>query len=152
MERTLIILKPDALQRQLVGQILSRFDNKGLQLIGCKLIRLSPELAQRHYAVHKGKAFYEGLIRYITSGPVLALVFQAPQAIQIARTMMGATFGWQAQPGTIRGDLACSEGFNLIHGSDSAESAAQEIGLFFKPEELCEYELACATWLYGRNQ
>lgn len=152
MERTLIILKPDAVQRQLVGRILTRFEEKGLQLIGTKFMRISTELAQRHYAVHKGKPFFDSLLQYIASGPVMVMVFQADAAIKIARKMMGATFGCDAEPGTIRGDFGCSKGFNLIHGSDSPEAAAAEIGLFFDETELCDYDLACAPWLYGSNQ
>lgn len=149
MERTLIILKPDAVQRQLTGRIISRFEKKGLQIVGCKFMRMSPALAQRHYAVHKGKDFYEPLLRYITSGPVLVMVLQAHGVVAMARKLMGATFGSEAEPGTIRGDFGASQGFNLVHGSDSAETARSEIQLFFDDDELIDYELANHHWLYG---
>ena len=148
-ERTLIILKPDAVQRQLGGQILTRFERKGLQVVGGKFMRISRPLAEKHYAAHKGKGFYEPLLKYITSGPVWVLVLQAKDAIAMARKMMGATFGYQAEPGTIRGDFGCSRGFNLVHGSDSFEAAQAEIALYFKPDELQDYQLSNELWLYG---
>ena len=151
MERTLIILKPDAVQRQLVGRIMNRFEEKGLQIVGCKFMRISRELAQQHYAVHKGKPFYDPLLDYITSGPVMVIVLQGAGVIAMARKLMGATFGCEAEPGTIRGDFGGSRGFNLIHGSDSAESAANEIKLFFDDAELVDYQLANEHWLYGQN-
>src|SRR5271156_4030794 len=136
MERTLIILKPDAVQRGLCGRILARFEDKGLQIVGAKFMRISPELAGTHYAPHKGKPFYDGLVKFMTSSPVLVLALSGKDAIVITRKMMGATFGSKAEPGSIRGDFGVSNSFNLIHGSDSAESATRELGLFFKPEEL----------------
>ena len=148
-ERTLIILKPDAVQRQLCGQIISRFDQKGLKLAGGKFMQISRQLAEQHYAVHKGKPFYNSLLNYITSGAVWVLVFQGAGVIAMARKLMGSTFGNQAEPGTIRGDFGCSRGFNLIHGSDSPESAETEIKLYFRPDELVEYKLAGEHWLYG---
>ena len=151
MERTLIILKPDAVHRQLLGRILARFEAKGLQIVACKFMRISRELAERHYAVHKGKPFYDSLLAYMTSGPVLVLVLQAQGVIAMARKLMGATFGCDAEPGTIRGDFGGSRGFNLVHGSDSPESAQKEISLFFTPEEIVDYELANQHWLYGQN-
>ena len=122
-ERTLIILKPDAMQRRLVGPIISRFEAKGLQIAGMKLMRVTNDLAERHYAVHKGKPFYPGLIQYITSGPVVVMVVEGQRAIATSRALMGKTFGFEAEPGTIRGDYALSKTYNLIHGSDSAASA-----------------------------
>ena len=149
VQKTLIILKPDAVQRQLTGRIIDRFEQKGLQLVAGKFMRISRELAETHYGIHKGKPFYDPLLKYITSGPVMVLVFQADRAIEIARQLMGATFGYEAQPGTIRGDFGCSRGFNLIHGSDSPESAQTEIKLFFRDDELIDYELTQQHWLYG---
>ena len=148
MERTLIILKPDALQRSLVGKILTRFEEKGLQIAGMKLVMITPELAAAHYAPHVGKPFYEGLVRFMTSSPVLVLCLQGKGVIDVARKMMGATFGFKAEPGTIRGDFGVSSSFNLIHGSDSPESAKTELALWFKPEELFTYDLANRVWTY----
>jgi nucleoside-diphosphate kinase len=151
MERTLIIIKPDAVQRQLVGRIIQRFEDKGLQIVAVRFMRISLGLAQRHYAVHKGKPFYEPLLQYITSGPVCVLVLQGPGVIAMARKLMGQTFGCDADPGTIRGDFGGSRGFNLIHGSDSPEAAQQEISLYFQPDDLVDYELANQHWLRGRD-
>jgi nucleoside-diphosphate kinase len=147
MEDTLIILKPDAVQRQLVGQITARFEAKGLRIVGMKMMQISRELAERHYAVHKGKDFYPRLIEYITAGPVAVMVLRGPKAIEVSRKMMGKTFGSQAEPGTIRGDLALCDTFNLVHGSDSTESAAYEIGLYFKKDEVLSYDVAAARWI-----
>lgn len=151
-ERTLIIIKPDGIQRHLAGRILSRFEQKGLQLVGAKFVLISEKLARQLYAAHKGKSFYEGLVKYISSAPVLVTVWQAEGVIEVVRKMMGATFGYDAQTGTIRGDFSCSRGYNLIHGSDSPESANREIPLFFGPDEIIDYELTDARWLYGRNE
>ena len=151
MERTLVIIKPDAVQRQLAGRIISRFEEKGLQIVAVKFMRLSQELAREHYAVHKGKDFFEPLIKYIISGPVLIMVLEADGVIAMARKLMGATFGSQAEPGTIRGDFGGSQGFNLIHGSDSTESAETEIKHFFNNDELVDYELTNKHWLYGNK-
>ena len=148
MERTLIILKPDAVQRGLAGRIISRFEEKGLQIVGMKMLTISQDLAARHYAPHIGKPFYEGLIRFMTSSPVIVMALQGNGAIDIARKMMGATFGFRAEPGTIRGDFGVSSSFNLIHGSDSPESAATELAIWFRPEELQSYELAGRLWQY----
>jgi nucleoside-diphosphate kinase len=148
MERTLIILKPDAVQRSLVGKIISRFEEKGLQIVGMKMLTISQDLAARHYAPHVGKPFYEGLVRFMTSSPVIVMALEGKGAIDICRKMMGATFGFKAEPGTIRGDFGVSTSFNLIHGSDSPESAKTELTLWFKPEELQTYELANRMWTY----
>jgi len=151
-ERTLIIIKPDAIQRHLAGDIIGRFEKKGLKLVAAKFMQISEELARQLYAVHRGKPFYEGLVKYLSSSPTLVMVWQAQGVIDITRKMIGATFGYDAQPGTIRGDFSCSKGYNLIHGSDSPESAEREIKLFFTPEEIIDYELANADWLYGQNE
>lgn len=150
-ERTLIIVKPDGIQRHLAGEIIGRFEKKGLKLVATKFVQISEELAGQLYAVHRGKPFFEGLIKYLSSAPVLVTVWETEHAIDIVRKMIGATFGYDAEPGTIRGDLSCSRGYNLIHGSDSPASAEQEIKLFFSPDEIIDYELTDAHWLYGRN-
>jgi nucleoside-diphosphate kinase len=151
VERTLIILKPDAVQRRLVGRIIQRFEDKGLALVAMKLMRISRELAERHYAPHKGKPFYPPLIDYITSGPVVVMVLEGPRCIDIARALMGKTFGYEAAPGTIRGDFSSARSYNLVHGSDAPESAAAEIALYFRPEELLSYPLASAEWVFPAN-
>jgi nucleoside-diphosphate kinase len=148
MERTLIILKPDAVQRALVGKIIARFEEKGLQIVGMKMLTISNDLAARHYAPHVGKPFYDGLVKFMTSSPVIVIALEGKGAIDICRKMMGATFGFKAEPGTIRGDFGVSTSFNLIHGSDSPESAKNELALWFQPEELQAYELANRTWTY----
>lgn len=148
MEKTLIILKPDAVQRGLVGEIVTRFERKGLQLVGLKLTTIPAAVAEQHYAPHKGKPFYDGLVRFMTSSPVVVLALAGKDAIAISRKMMGATFGSKAEPGTIRGDYGVSNSFNLIHGSDSPEAAAKEVGLFFKPDELQDWTPAVRAWVY----
>ena len=152
MERTLIILKPDAVQRGLCGQILARFEQKGLQIVAMKFSKLSPQLVETHYEPHRGKPFYAGLVRFMTSSPVIVLALEGKDAIAIARKMMGATFGSKAEPGTIRGDFGVSNSYNLIHGSDSSESATRELGLFFKPEELVEWQPASRQWTYDLSK
>lgn len=148
MERTLIILKPDAVQRGLCGEIITRFERKGLQVVGMKAMRIPQQTAETHYAPHKGKPFYEGLVKFMTSSPVVVVALQGKDAINISRKLMGATFGSKAEPGTIRGDFGVSNSFNLIHGSDSPESATRELGLFFKPEELVEWAPTIQSWVY----
>ncbi len=148
MERSLIILKPDAVQRRLIGRIIQRFEDKGFAVVGMKLLQMSRELAERHYAPHKGKPFYPGLINYITSGPVVVMVLQGDRCIEIVRTLMGETFGYEAHPGTIRGDFGVSRTYNLVHGSDSPESAATEIALFFSEDELVDYAPAGGEWVF----
>ncbi|HEX8524511.1 MAG TPA: nucleoside-diphosphate kinase [Tepidisphaeraceae bacterium] len=148
MERTLIILKPDAVQRGLCGEIITRFEKKGLQIVGSKLMKIPQQLAETHYELHRGKGFYAGLVRFMTSSPVLVLALTGKDAIAISRKMMGATFGSKAEPGTIRGDFGVSNSFNLIHGSDSPESAQRELGLFFRPEELLDWTPANQPWVY----
>src|SRR5205809_539951 len=146
MERTLIILKPDAVQRGLCGEIITRFEKKGLQVVGMKMMKIPTQLAETHYEPHKGKPFYPGLVRFMTSSPVVVLALAGKDAIAISRKMMGATFGSKAEPGTIRGDFGVSNSFNLIHGSDSPESAARELNLFFKPEELIDWTPTIQPW------
>ena len=148
MERTLLIIKPDAIQRRLAGDIIGRFERKGFQVIGMKMTRLPEDVLRRHYGEHEGKPFHEPLVRYMSANPVILMVVQAKGAIAIARKMMGKTFGCDAEPGTIRGDLAVSNRFNLIHGSDSPEAAEKEIALFFRPEEICEWLDSQEGWVY----
>ncbi len=152
MEQTLIILKPDAVQRRLIGRIIQRFEDKGLAVVGMKLMQISRDLAQRHYAPHKGKPFYSGLIDYITGGPVVVMVLQGRRCIVIARTLMGKTFGYEADPGTIRGDLGVSRTYNLVHGSDSPESATAEIALYFTQNELLNYAPMDDRWVFPTTE
>src|SRR5205809_5831958 len=152
MERTLIILKPDAIQRNLVGEIITRFERKGLQIVAAKLMKIPQQLAETHYEPHKGKPFYPGLVKFMTSSPVVVLVLEGKDAINISRKMMGKTFGSKAEPGTIRGDFGVSNSFNLIHGSDSPESAARELGLFFKPGEVVEWTPTIQSWVYDMGK
>ncbi len=147
MERTLIILKPDCVHRRLIGRIIQRFEDKGLTVVGMKLMQIDKPLAERHYAPHKGKPFYPGLISYITSGPVVVMVLEGPGVIAVARKMMGKTFGYEAEPGTIRGDFGMSKTLNLVHGSDGPETAATEIALYFQQGELLEYRTAADAWI-----
>lgn len=149
MERTLVLLKPDALQRRLVGPIIARFEAKGLKIVGMKLLQVSRDLAARHYAEHVGKPFYEELVQFITSAPVIALVLQGPRAIEAVRGLMGKTNPFDAAPGTIRGDFGRSVTMNLVHGSDSPAAAEREIPLFFAANELLDYEMADTAWLGG---
>ncbi len=152
MERTLIILKPDAVQRGLIGPIIARFERKGLQIVGMKLTRLDSAVARQHYAMHEGKPFYEGLIQFISSGPVVVMVLQGHHVIATVRKMMGATSGFNAEPGTIRGDFGLSSSFNLIHGSDSPATARAEIARFFAPEELLDFPAASGPWVYAPGE
>jgi nucleoside-diphosphate kinase len=151
-ERTLIIIKPDSIQRHLAGEIIRRFEKKGAKLVAAKFMQLSEELVSQLYAVHKGKGFFEDLVKFLSSGPSLVTVLEAEGIINTARKMIGATFGYDAEPGTIRGDFSCSRRHNLVHGSDSVKSAEQEIKLLFKPDEIIAYELADAVWLHGKNE
>jgi nucleoside-diphosphate kinase len=148
LERTLILVKPDGVQRGLIGEIITRFERRGLRLAGMKLMQMSEALAARHYEEHEGKGFYPSLIEYITSGPVVAMVWEGPNVIAVARTMMGATRPHEAAPGTIRGDYAQETGRNIVHGSDGEESAAREIGLFFSAEELLDWPRSVDPWIY----
>jgi nucleoside-diphosphate kinase len=150
-DRTLIIIKPDGVQRHLIGEIIGRFEKKGLKLVAAKFLKPDNNIAAKLYAVHKGKPFYENQVRFLCSSPVLAMVWEAQGAIEISRKMLGTTFGYEAAPGTIRGDLGCSMSFNLVHASDSTESAEYEIPIFFRTEEIVNYEFADEHWLYGKN-
>ncbi len=152
METTLIILKPDAVQRGLMGKIITRFEEKGFQIVGAKLMKISRDLAEKHYKDHVGKPFYEPLVAFMTSSPVLVMAVRGVGAIAISRKMMGATFGSKAEPGTIRGDFGVSNSFNLIHGSDSPEAAARELELFFGKGEVLEYPRAIEPWVYDMSR
>lgn len=148
MERTLVIVKPDGVQRGLVGECIARLERRGLRLVALRLMRITPELAARHYAVHQGKPFYAGLIDYITSAPVVVMVWEGPGAIAAVRSTMGATNPVNAAPGTIRADHALMTGRNLVHGSDGPETAAFEIGLFFEPDDLLDYSRDTDRWIF----
>jgi nucleoside-diphosphate kinase len=148
MERTFIAVKPDGVQRGLVGTILKKFEEKGYKLVGLKLMQVSQELAQTHYGEHKGKPFFDGLVKFITSGPVVAFVVEGNDVVVTARKMIGATKPSDSAIGTIRGDYGVDIGRNIIHGSDSPESAEREISLWFKPEELTEWTPTISTWIY----
>jgi len=149
MERTLILLKPDAVQRRLVGDLVGKFERKGLRLAGMKLIQTPKQLAEKHYEVHKERPFYGSLISFLTSGPTVALVLEGREAVVVARNLIGATDGVKAAPGTIRGDYAISVQNNLVHGSDSAENAAKEIALWFKADELVSFTPVDTPWVAG---
>jgi len=147
MEQTLVLIKPDGVQRGLVGQIITRLERRGLKLMGMKFMQVSNELASTHYEAHVGKPFYEGLVSYITSSPIVAMVWEGKDAIQIVRTTMGATNAATAAPGTIRGDFAVEIGRNLVHGSDGVESAAREVSLFFEADELVNLKRENDRWI-----
>ncbi len=148
MQRTLVIVKPDGVQRGLIGPILTRLESRGLKIVGLKLVQVSQELAARHYAEHEGKPFYEGLLRYITSAPVVAACVEGTSAVQMVRNSVGATNPLNAAPGTIRGDLALDIGRNLIHASDAPETADRELALWFKPDELVSYPREVDRWIF----
>jgi len=147
-ERTFVLLKPDTVARGLVGAIVRRFERRGLKLLGLKTMRVGKDLAETYYSEHKGKPFFEGLVKYVTSSPVVAIVLEGDGSVAVVRRMMGKTNSAEAEPGTIRGDFGLTIGRNLIHGSDSAASAKREISLFFRPEELLEYLRVDEAWLY----
>ncbi|QTD42181.1 nucleoside-diphosphate kinase [Sporosarcina sp. Te-1] len=147
MERTFLMVKPDGVQRNLIGEIVSRFEKKGFTLVGGKLMQISQELAEQHYGEHKERPFFGELVDFITSGPVFAMVWEGENVISTARLMMGATNPKESAPGTVRGDFAVTVGKNIIHGSDSPESAVREIGLFFKEEELVSYDKSMTSWI-----
>jgi nucleoside-diphosphate kinase len=151
MERTLVFMKPDAVSRRLVGEIVGRFERRGFCIVGLKMMRLDETFARRHYAAHQEKDFYKPLVRYTTSGPVVAMVLEGRNAVSVVRAMMGETFGSASPPGTIRGDLALSNRFNLIHGSDSPEAAESEIEAFFEDDELVRYAVDETRWLYDQS-
>lgn len=147
MERTLIIFKPDAMNRMLVGRILSRFEDKGLRIAALKLQQSPKAQVEQHYAVHKERPFYNSLVEFMTAGPVILAVLEGPRAISVVRNMLGATNGLEAAPGTIRGDFSLDQQYNLVHASDGPETAKNEIALFFKPEEIVEYTRAPECWI-----
>src|SRR5215470_10484769 len=149
MQRTLILLKPDCVHRRLIGAILQRFEQKGLRLVGMKFLQAGRDLAEKHYAVHKGKPFYESLLQFLTAGPTVAMVWEGREAVAVARNLIGPTDGAKAPPGTIRGDFAISVQNNLVHGSDSPENAQAEIALWFRPEELVSYQPVDTAWVAG---
>jgi len=148
VERTLVLIKPDAVQRGLAFEVLARFERRGLRVIGLKMMRVAEALAAQHYAEHRGKPFYAGLIDYITSAPIVAAVFEGPNAVKVVRATMGATNPAEAAPGTIRGDYALELGRNIVHGSDGPESAQREIALFFEPDELVEWGREVDRWVF----
>ncbi len=147
IERTLVLIKPDGVQRLLVGRIVARYEERGLKIVGLKLVRVDRDLAERHYAVHRDKPFFAGLVEFITSGPLVALALEGPDAVAVVRAMNGATRPHQADPGTVRGDLALETAQNLVHASDSPETAEAELGLWFRPDELLSYEREIDRWV-----
>ena len=151
MERTLVFLKPDAVRRGLIGEILTRFERRGFCIVALKMVELEQEFVRRHYAVHEGKEFYEPLVRYTISGPVVAVVLEGKNAVDVVRRMMGETFGSDSPSGTIRGDYALSNRFNLIHGSDSPEAAESEITAFFRPQDVVSYPQEATRWVYDQS-
>ena len=152
MERTLVLLKPDCVQRRLVGRVLSRFEDKGFNIIATKMLQVTPELARTHYAEHVSKPFYPGLESFITGSPILALIVQGLDAIRVVREMLGATNGLKAVAGTIRGDFSSSRQMNLVHASDGPEAAAREIDLYFRPEEIFDYTPTLTPWFKASDE
>jgi nucleoside-diphosphate kinase len=152
MERTLILLKPDCVQRRLMGRIITRFENKGLNIIAMKMLRVTPELARQHYAEHVDKPFYPGLEKFITGAPVVAMIVQGLDVIRVVREMLGATSGLKADPGTIRGDYSSSRQMNLVHASDGVDAAQREIGLYFTKNEIFDFDLTLAPWLKAADE
>lgn len=151
-ERTLILFKPDAVQRRLCGRLLTRIEERGLKIVGLKMLQVTPELSRQHYAEHVDKPFYPQLEEFITSAPVIALCVEGPEAIQVMRSMMGKTNGRESAPGTIRGDFGISRQMNLIHGSDGPEAAAREINIYFSENELFDYEPTLAPWTCAADE
>ena len=152
MQRTLILLKPDCVQRRLMGRVLSRFEDKGLNIIAMKMLRVTPELAAAHYAEHVEKSFYPGLEAFITGAPVVAMVIEGREVIRVVREMVGATSGLEAAAGTIRGDLSSSRQMNLVHASDGPEAAEREINLYFDADQICEYDPTLTPWLKADDE
>jgi nucleoside-diphosphate kinase len=148
MERTLVLVKPDGVQRGLIGEVISRLERRGLRLVAAKFIQVGKQLAETHYAVHKGKPFYDGLMKYITSAPVMAMVWEGPNAVAAVRQTMGATRPTEAAPGSIRHDFALEVGRNLTHASDSVENGAQEVALWFAPGELVSWKRSTDAWIF----
>jgi nucleoside-diphosphate kinase len=151
MERTLVLVKPDGVQRGLIGEIISRLERRGLRLVAAKFIQVSQELAETHYAIHKGKPFYAGLIKYITSAPVMAMAWEGPNAVAAIRQTMGATRPTDAAPGSIRHDFALEVGRNLTHASDSVENGEKEVALWFKPTELLDWKRDADPWIFEKS-
>lgn len=152
LERSLVLLKPDCVERRLMGQVIARFEAKGLNIVGAKMLRVTPELSKQHYAEHVSKPFYKSLEDFITSAPIMALAIEGLDAIRVIRDMLGATNGLKAAPGTIRGDLSSSRQMNLVHASDSPESAARELALYFKSDEICEHELRLTPFMRAGDE
>ncbi len=152
MERTLVLLKPDCVQRRLIGRLLARFEDKGLTFVAMKMLRITPELAKKHYAEHVGKPFYPGLEAFITSAPVVAVAVAGVEAIRVVREMLGATSGLKAAAGTLRGDFSSSRQMNLVHASDGPQAAARELDLYFRPDELCECHPLVASVLRAADE
>lgn len=152
MERSLVLLKPDCVQRRLAGRIISRFEDKGLNLIAMKMMRVTPELSKKHYAEHVQKPFYPALEAFITGGPIVAMIVEGLEVIRVVREMLGATSGLKAASGTIRGDFSSSRQMNLVHASDGPEAATREIALYFKPEEICAGDLTLTPWLRAGDE
>ena len=152
MERTLVLLKPDCVQRRLMGPILARFEQKGLNVIAMKMMQVTPDLAKQHYAEHVEKPFYPGLEAFITGGPIVAMVLEGLEAIQVVRDMLGATNGIKAAAGTIRGDYSNSRQMNLVHASDGPDAAKRETELYFKADEICAYEPTIVTWMKAGDE
>ena len=151
MERTLVLVKPDGIQRGLIGEVIARLERRGLRLVAAKFMRVSQELAETHYAIHKGKPFYDGLINYITSAPVMAMVWEGPNAVAAVRQTMGATRPTEAAPGSIRHDFALEVSRNLTHASDTVENGAKEVALWFKPAELVDWKREVDPWIFEKN-
>lgn len=152
MQRTLVLLKPDAVQRRLIGQIIARFESKGLNIVAMKMLQVTPELAQQHYAEHVEKPFYPSLESFITSAPIVAMAIDGLEAIQVVRDMLGATSGLKAQAGTIRGDFSSSRQMNLVHASDGPEAAARELDLYFDETEFCDYESSLTPFMRAGDE
>ncbi|MEM6777313.1 MAG: nucleoside-diphosphate kinase [Planctomycetota bacterium] len=152
MQRTLVLLKPDCVQRRLIGDVLARFEAKGLQIVAMKLLQVTPELSREHYAEHVEKPFYPSLQEFITSAPVVAIALEGLDVIRVVRDMLGATNGLQAAPGTVRGDFSSSRQMNLVHASDSPESAARELGLYFESSEFCDYSLTLTPFMRAADE
>lgn len=152
MEKTLVVLKPDTVHRQFIGEILARFERKGLKIVAIKMLTISREMATRMYSVHEGKDFYGPLVEFMTASPVVAVVLEGIGAVAVTRAMVGPTFGPDAPAGTIRGDFGMSRRYNLVHASDSVDSARNEIAVFFQPEEIQDYELRAESWIYALDK
>ena len=152
MEYTLVLLKPDCVQRRLIGRVLSRFEEKGLNIVAMKMMQVTPALAQQHYAEHVSKPFYPNLEQFITAAPIVALVLEGLEAIRVVREILGKTNGLQAAPGTIRGDYSSSRQMNLVHASDGPEAAKREIDLYFRETELCQYDVTLTPWMRAHDE